>query len=53
MQVTAFLHFHFREEHGGSYSGDGDAAAFRAADTVEDVLLVARPFEHNGSVTKS
>src|SRR6266403_2015041 len=41
VQVAAFLHFHFGEEHGGSYGGDRDTAAFRAADTVEDVLLVA------------
>ncbi len=41
MQVPALLHFHFGEEHGGSNGGNGNAAAFRAADTVEDVLLVA------------
>src|SRR5258707_100863 len=39
--MPALLHFHFGEEHGGSNRGDGNAAAFRAADAVEDVLLVA------------
>src|SRR5258706_14499386 len=41
VQVPALLHFHFGEEHGGSNGGNGNAAAFRPADTVEDVLLVA------------
>src|SRR6202171_4688693 len=39
--MPALLHFHFGEEHGRSGGGDGNAAAFGAADTVEDVLLVA------------
>src|SRR5580765_7262681 len=41
VQMSALLHFHFGEEHGGSNGGYGDAATFRAADTVEDVRLVA------------
>src|SRR5579859_1181080 len=41
MGVAALLHFHFGEEHGGSDGGDGDAAAFCAADAVEDMLLIA------------
>src|SRR6266849_8205736 len=41
VRMPTLLHFHFGEEHGGSHGGDGNAATFRAADTVEDVLLVA------------
>src|SRR6266478_7627329 len=39
--MAALLHFHFGEEHGGSDGRDGNAAAFRAADAVEDMWLVA------------
>src|SRR5271154_4588659 len=39
--VRALLHFHLAEEHGGSCGGNGYVAAFRAADAVENVLLVA------------
>src|SRR5215470_6484582 len=40
--VGALLHFHLREEHRGRHGGDGDAAAFRAADSVEHMLHVTR-----------
>src|ERR1700746_3072313 len=39
--MRALLHFHFREEHGGSSRGNRNVAAFRAAHSVENVLLVA------------
>src|ERR1041384_5696136 len=39
--VAALLHFHFREEHGGSGCGHRNAATFSATDTVKDVELVA------------
>src|SRR5579859_4843757 len=39
--VGALLHFHFGKEHGGSDSRDRHVAAFGAADSVEDVFLIA------------
>ena len=39
--MRALLHFHFREEHRRSDRGDRDLAAFRAANAVENVLMVA------------
>jgi hypothetical protein len=41
MGMTAFLYFHFREEHRGGDSGHGHASAFRTAHAIEDVLLIA------------
>src|SRR6266581_7262375 len=38
--MSPLLHFHFGEKHGRSDGGDGNLAAFRAADTVEDVRLI-------------
>src|SRR5689334_23695998 len=40
--MGALLHFHFGEEHGGSNGGDRYLAAFRTADAVEDMRLIAR-----------
>src|SRR5208282_254048 len=42
VRMLALLDFHFREEHGRGNCGDGHLAAFRAANAVEDMLLVAR-----------
>src|ERR1700682_6067038 len=41
VRVSALLYFHFGKEHRRGDGGDRNAAAFGAADTVEDVLLVA------------
>src|SRR5215472_17870078 len=40
--MRALLHFHFGEKHRRSDGGHGNLAAFRAADAIKHVRLVAR-----------